>query len=708
MFYDTQHIKTYKCLDVKIKNDVDGELICLCPFCEDSKEAKLYINKEQGLFSCKVCGLEGNKYTFIKLWYKKHLLETTREHYNALSKVRGKIPYEAFEAAGLAYNKGNKEWIIPVFKDNTDDPSILNLRIWNKDTNILKHLGGCSAHMYGNVDGNTVYICEGEWDAIALQWLVSANGETGVSVIAMPGASTFKEEWAERFNDKNVIFLYDNDKPGQEGCARAIRVLTKYGKPKSIKKLYWPEHLPDKYDIRDYVCENLKTISEGWVALNNLCGELKEDEKPTYIEMKRETFNQVLNDYERSICLTEDIRKGLILLFSVIFSNRLKDSPLWLFIIGPASSGKSMILQSVAAKDHTKFASNFNAKTLVSGFMLPGGHDPSLLPQVIGKSLIIKEYTEVMGLPLSEQEQIFSTLRGAYDGRVDRTYANGVVRIYPEPGSGHDTCHFSILAGVTNAIHASNRASLGERFLKYQMFEDNQDTTGIIEAAVASSIGQSIPETELHKSAEAFIKYKFDHFFIPDVPKYIQSKIIGLAQIVSIARAQVERKNGELLYRPSPEVGARLAKQMIKFVQMIAFTLGKNAADDECYDLVKRLGLDTSHGWSRDVLLAIAKEDGITKAQIMMDADIKAAATCDTALQDLLELKAIIYEKIETGAPGQPPRAWKLSPRMKKLFELADINPKADLASLPNVPKEYRAKKNDGKRRTFRRFIASK
>ena len=687
--------KTYKALGIVVQEEIDKELRCKCPFCGGTK---LYINQDNGMFDCKHCGKQGNKYTFINFWYEQYKAATDRKAFSSLSKDRDNIPYQAFESAHLAFNKESKDWIIPIYNKAG---SIVSLRLWNKATGILMNLAGCKASLYGEeiIDRYMyIVICEGEWDAIALRWLLESSGFDDVGVVAVPGAMTFKEIWAPMFSGKDVAIMFDNDEAGRNGTKRVIRILKKYTKTKSLKVLKWDESTPEKYDIRDYISQNMRGLKETAQKIFNMLAEPSEEDIVDVGPVKT-TFKDVIAEYEKIICMNDDIRNGLLLLFSVVFSNQMKDVPLWMFIVGPSGGGKSMILQSVADSIHAKFVSSMTSATLVSGFDLKGT-DPSLLPQLIGKTLILKEFTEILGLPLAEQEKIFDILRGAYDGRVDRIYGNGVVRIYPEPGSGLDSCHFSFVAGVTNVIHGRNRAALGERFLKYQMFEGGEDTRNILEAAVSNAVNLKVPETELKKAASRFIDYKLSKpFVVPTVPEWIQQRIIALAEVVGVIRAHTERETSKgLTYRPVAEVGSRLAKVLIKVCQTVAFTLDKAEADAEVYKLVKRVALDTCYGWHRDVMLQLAQHGELTKNQIA-DKGHMSLPRAEECLENLLELKAVDFYREHTGDVGAPARRWRLSDKMGKVFEQADILGDDVVEKLPDIPGEYRRAVGDEHRK---------
>jgi hypothetical protein len=708
---ETQHLKTYKSLGIDFLASTDDvEYVAMCPF-SDCEHQKMYVNAEEGFFDCKVCGRSGNKYTFMQLLYDELYESTNRANYETLSKLRGNLSWEAFRNAELAYDHRFSEWWIPVRKDNG---SLINIRIWNPTSKVLRHTGGCTASLFGldriTAENGTIAICEGEWDAIALDYLLLQEGVKNIDILAVPGASTFKSDWTKYFKGKEVILLYDNDKAGRDGIDRAIKILHKsQNQPKAIRKVDWESSTPDKFDVRDYV-----TGGGRWEQIP--ISEVGSGSTPTVEAtpaVVRTSFDEVVKDFKTHIQhIPEDCLKGLLLEFAVVFSNKIPGEPLWLFIVGPPGSGKTLMLQSVSDVDCTHYESNLNPKTLVSGFKMQDGSDPSLLPKIIGKTLILKEYTEVMSLSGADQEFLFGVLRGAYDGRVERTYAHGVTRVYPDPNGEHKTCHFSLLAGVTNAIHGDNRAALGERFLKYQMFPDDHDPILQIQSAINTAIQHELPEFQLRESASSFIRYKLQQmeqpgFKVPSVPMWVQDRIVGLSQIVSMIRAMVARKQGELLYRPSPEVGTRLSKQLIKAAQSIAFVLDKKEVDEEVYELLQRVGMDSCYGWHRDVTLNIASHhpDGVLREQIVKEARM-GPSNCSRCLEDLYELGAIDYTTVKTGLKGNPPKVWRLSPLMEKLFQMAKIDDIMKVTeTLPDIPDEVRHRKLRRGRQVFKKYV---
>ena len=344
-----------------------------------------------------------------------------------------------------------------------------------------------------------------------------------------------------------------------------------------------------------------------------------------------------------------------------------------------------MLLQSTSDLEITSWQTSLTPKTLVSGFRTSDNSDPSLLPQIIGKTLVIEDFTGIMNLSASDQDEIYGVLRSAYNGRYEKPFGHVGRRVYPDPSSSHETCHFTILAGVTGAIHADRRANHGERFLKYHMMADGEDYDPVaqIEAAMKNTIDQVSPEEKLRPPVSAFIEPRMEQIEdcageipIPNISDQIKRRIIGLGQIIAIVRAVVLRKSGELLLRPEAEIGTRISQQLIKFSQSVAFTLDKTEVDEECYHLTKRIGLDTCYGWHRDVLMAVAHhgKTGTLRTEVCKHA-IMASSTAHRCLEDLFELGAVEFEEepVESSVRGKRPQRWFLTDLLTKLFELADI-----------------------------------
>jgi len=89
-------------------------------------------------------------------------------------------------------------------------------------------------------------------------------------------------------------------------------------------------------------------------------------------------------------------------------------------------------------------ASSITPHALVSGANFSGGGDPSLIPQWNGQVVIFKDLTVLLNLNIVAREEIFSIFRDCYEGRTEKSFGNGVRRVYDSK--------FGIIAGVTPII----------------------------------------------------------------------------------------------------------------------------------------------------------------------------------------------------------------------------------------------------------------
>lgn len=677
-----EYIRIYESHGILFHKQEGNEHKSDCPFCDGSA---FFVNEEKGTFHCKTCPVSGNAYTFLQTFYDHWHSKTTTKQYKALSKDRG-IPYEAFEMAELAWDGENKRWLFPV---RNSKGSMVNLVKWDPVPNaegkrLIINTSECKLHLHNLErlgDSPKVYVCEGPHDQIAWEYFLYLNKIKDSAIVAVPGCQTFKEEWAEHFADREVTFLYDNDEPGTLGMDRAITILRKATRCRSISKINWPESFPEKFDIRDYVSKNLSRPERGLLELKQMLSEVEVLTHKSNI--KRTSFKELIKDFKDCVYFPQEMQDGLLISLAVILSNRLfidPYCPIWLYIVGPSGKGKTMILQSCSETEVTRFETTIGPKTLVSGWKDSSGEDMSLLPHIIYKTLIIEDFTAIMNLPAGDQNEVYATLRTTYNGRYEKTFAHIGTRVYPDPSSGHPTCHYTVLAGCTGVIHADKRANEGERFLKFHM-PMGDDPARQVRSAINKTVNEETPETLLREPVSAFIEHKLENLpeSPPKVPEWIINRTIGLSQITAMLISVVVRKQDELISRPEPGIATRISKQLIKSGQAIAFVLGKKEVDAECYRIMQRLGFNTAYGWACDAFIAVALagKDGGTSKEVGRAARMKGG-TAYRALEDLFELGLVNFkEDSSRKGKGRPDTRWFLTPLAKELWTMAKIDPKS-------------------------------
>jgi hypothetical protein len=376
--------------------------------------------------------------------------------------------------------------------------------------------------------------------------------------------------------------------------------------------------------------------------------------------------------------MTPDTEAALqVMLAAVLAVNLHDDCPLWIFLVGPPGAGKSVLVRTLGESPLCVSKSKLRPTTMVSGFKGPDGTDPSLLPQLQGRCLIVKDFTTIKSMPAVAQEELYGILRDAYDGSVEVPFGNFVTRKY-------DHCYFGMLACVTDVIHGDSRATLGERFLKIELVRRGYNSEEQIKMALRNTLRLVSAQDKLIALVSAFSQRPVDRKHLPTVPPWVRKRILPLAQLVAYLRASVDRGfRGELSYRPRPEIATRLVKQLTKLAQCLALVRDKTVVDTPTYAIVEQVAFDTGIGWSLDLVHTLSKTHPTpqTVTQLMSAAQIPRTSL-HRKLDDLLDLGAVIAIEQRLPNRGRPLLTYKLSDHIMQLWKRSEINP----ATLRFVP----------------------
>ena len=151
-------------------------------------------------------------------------------------------------------------------------------------------------------------------------------------------------------------------------------------------------------------------------------------------------------------------------IFGTIFANRLNSKPVWLYLVAPPGGGKTEILQSLDGPGREIYSlSQLTPQTLISGQIREKRKsDPSLIPKLDGKVLVIKDFTAILDSKWENVNTITGQLRDAYDGSCKKVFGTGKDDLYESK--------FGIIAAVTPAIDKHILL-----LFAYLIFEFNQE-----------------------------------------------------------------------------------------------------------------------------------------------------------------------------------------------------------------------------------------
>lgn len=588
------------------------QAIGTCPF--TGKERKFYVNTDNQLWDIKHLGLKGNLSQFLEHVSKENEDGMTPTRWKRLCEDRG-LPIDAFHHWGIGHD--GRRYTLPVrnYRGVVQDIRMYSLRKRFITT------AGCSPGLLGSEQlskrpAEPVYVCEGEWDAMALQWLLQRQRRAGI-VLAVPGANVLKRDWAEWLEARKVYVLFDADEAGDNA---EVLFAERYGPAcDAIHYIHWPTAVPSGFDVRDWVLYGALKKRTPKKCLDRLL-ELFQDhprKDSAQQQIKRKSayrkpasLEKVHSVYRKWLHLAPEHEQAIEMALAVTLSNKLDGDPVWMFLVAPPGGSKTEILSPLDAHEDVLMSSSLTPHSLISGFTVTGGRDPSLIPKLNGKILLVKDFTSILGMHESDKDEIFSILRDAYDGKCSKTFGNGITRSY--------TSRFTVLAAVTPRIYEMtvHYQTLGERFLKFCIGDNLHHATEdeILDRAMSNVSHESEMRFELGDVVQSYLS-RDTSTLLPSWPVHFRKQLIALAKFGARLRGNILRdryRPDMILSKPSAEVGSRIVKQLSKLAMALAIVRGHKAITPYEIAMVRKVMLDTLQQRVEDVVRFIytqTKED---------------------------------------------------------------------------------------------------
>jgi hypothetical protein len=319
---------------------------------------------------------------------------------------------------------------------------------------------------------------------------------------------------------------------------------------------------------------------------------------------------------------------------AVYKSHQIPGDPLWGIIIDASGGGKTELLRAFRGRKDAYFLSKITEKTLISGYRGPKNNqkDPSLLPELNEKVLIIKDLAPLLSMRRESRNAIIGDLRDAYDGFTDQGRGNLGKVVYES--------RFSLLAAGTLALDRADTVDqeLGERFIKFRCRGD-ASRSKVLKAI--RNIGSD--NTMRGEIGTAICSFLDSLPALADAPKQIpdslQQRLAELSDFTAKARSHVTRdRNGDLQYLPRPEVGTRLGKELGKLLLALAAVRGRPEPDEEDFATVQRVAEDCLPPNRLSVIDALrSKAEPITQEDVEKVTQLPRTTT-NRVLQDFLVL----------------------------------------------------------------------
>lgn len=654
-----------------------------CPF--TGKRDKFYVNPKTLMWDSKMTGQKGNYLQFLDAISKRNMKEIRSRELQQLADDRG-LPIEAFQKFNIG--KFNRDYTLPIYNSQG---KLQDLRMYQLGKRIMSspdcHTGLLGMNQLVKAKkGETVYLCEGEWDLFAVNWLFHRIKKNNV-VVATPGASTFKADWVQFFRDKKVVVLYDNDEAGESGQLTVMHKL--FGQVNALYYLNWPVKYTAGFDIRDFIIKEAIKSKKPNRCFSNIKKMLSTNptRKPV-TTMTPEGFKsedleftpdlkmdltKLIKTFTKWLSLRPEAVQGIEIAAATVLSINVPGDPVWMFIIAPPGGAKTEIISAFAECPETYMTSSLTPHALISGQRLAEGEDPSLIPDLNEKCLLVKDFTSILGLKDTVKEEIFAILRDAYDGECGKDFGNGKRPKYKS--------HFGILAAVTPEIYmlGAQHASLGERFLKFCICENlDDDTTDQVSRSIDNEGQETGMRKELRDAVRSFVYIKkkrmLKYGVKTELPEDLKKAIIALVTWGSRMRGTVQRSKFDgdmILSRPYSEVGTRLGKSMAKLSKQLAYNNGKKKVSEYEYRMVRKCVLDSISQRNEDIIRVLYKSCPThNDALLTKELSLRTRYPVSTILRVMNDL--VLLDVVDR-LGGSRKASWTISKKTRALMKTARL-----------------------------------
>jgi hypothetical protein len=312
--------------------------------------------------------------------------------------------------------------------------------------------------------------------------------------------------------------------------------------------------------------------------------------------------------------------------------------PLWLFIVSASGDRKSSTVTSFYDDGQATYFLNYLTKnTLASGQKKNVKND--LAPQLNGKLVLTGDMSQFVKLNDNEKGAIWSQLREAYDGRVQKVTGSGVSTFYNGVFWDWLACSTPI---IDEELILKNE--LGTRELLYRMPNENngEDRNQLMEAVWNNADLKTQREKELKEAVRDYFKWWHSQTFNVSISEETKKTLFDYAYFVTQLRvtAECDWRTGDLTNFVYPEKPTRILEQL-KMLFVCLKMIDPEYSDEDALKKIFEVVKSSIHPVRLKILLAIRRNGKLSTTEIAHKVGLHYATT-NRELQVCKQLEILI------------------------------------------------------------------
>jgi len=380
--------------------------------------------------------------------------------------------------------------------------------------------------------------------------------------------------------------------------------------------------------------------------------EMKLDEVVTVQPQSCASFQNLMEIYRQDMSVTNSLEDCMAVCMAAHIAVALDGDPLWLYLVGAPSSGKSTVCDLLCSDEiHT------TPMDSLTGIVSGDRNGKHLVPLMQGKCVIVKDGTLLLESNPLQLANVFGELRSIFDGSLVKHFRNGV-------SAEFNNISFGMVIGITERVYSLNMAALGERFLHCRL-ETTRDVEKSRNARAVQSIFEHTSKTNFEGNdtgdsrsfpkqrayTAGFLSFLHTRLRSEDIlrPKYNDDDVAliqSLSDMIACSRAQAPRSKefgtSELLYDARPEASTRVVKQLSRLALCLCYVLGVDSITQRIRVLLTKVALDTAFSRQHNIIRTVAlSQGGLTKTAISFQTTIPLE-TISRRIDDLISLGIFI------------------------------------------------------------------